>query len=115
MDAKKKQLNKLCWPYIEPCGVDNENRVCVFCESIMLEESLDAYKYVLECLFQFDETRTKSSIKMIYSDMFINESLLRSVGLSASLFYDQYHLINSVWKKYLHKYMITSIIIYTKC
>ena len=36
LDSKKKQLNKLCWPYIGPCGVDNENRVCVFCESLML-------------------------------------------------------------------------------
>ena len=74
----------------------------------MLEESLDAYKYVLEWLLQFDETRTKSSIKMVYSDMFINENLLRSVGLFSYLFYDQYHLIISVWKKYLHKYMIIS-------
>ena len=36
LDAKK-QLNKVYWPYIGPCGIDNENHVCVFCESLMLE------------------------------------------------------------------------------
>jgi len=31
--------------------------------------------------------------------MFIKETFLESVGLSACLFYDQYHLLHSVWKK----------------
>ncbi len=78
LDAKKKQINSLSWPYIGPCGVDNENRVCLFCESIVLEESHDAYHFVLDSMFSFETSRGEISKnhlwRLLYQENFTEET-----------------------------------------
>ena len=101
LDAKLKKMNVLSWPYIGPCGIDNENRVCLFCESLVVTESFDAYTFVLNSLFGFEPARSKKSIKVIYGDCIFNDSLLISLGLEAQLFYDHYHLLNRIWPENL--------------
>ena len=43
LDAMKRQLNKLYWCYVGPCGYDNNNRLAQFSECLCVEESFDGY------------------------------------------------------------------------
>jgi hypothetical protein len=101
LDAKKKPLNKLEWPYIGPVGVDNENKVVGFCEALVLEESHEAYKFVMDSLFEMELHRPRESLILVFGDLFITQNLLDELKLSAGLFWDHHHLTTQVWPKEL--------------
>ena len=101
LDAMLKRRNHLSWPYIGPCGIDNEKRVCVFCESLVCNESFESYEFVMTSLFQLEPSRNKHSIQIIYGDCMFNEQLLPNMNLSSSLFYDHYHLLHRIWPEKL--------------
>ena len=108
-DAQKKVKNNLNWPYIGPCGIDNENRVCIFCESIVLEESHEAYNFVFESLFQMEPRRSRQTIKIIYGDKELSTNILHKLHLQCSLFYDHYHLYHSIWPNHLSEVIFNSV------
>jgi hypothetical protein len=47
LDAMKRKLNSLHWPYIGPVAIDHEKRVVPLCECLCLEEALEAMLLLL--------------------------------------------------------------------
>ena len=54
LDACKRKLNHLHWPYIGPVVIDSDNHIQVVCESICCGELVDAYAFVMRSLLSFD-------------------------------------------------------------
>jgi hypothetical protein len=101
LDGQKRQYNKMNWPYIGPALKDNEMKVCLGAESIVVEESLKSYKWVLESMCEMEPLFDLSSIKIIFGDQLITHGLLVSLGIrdTCLLRPDFYHLTNEVWPK----------------
>jgi hypothetical protein len=100
LDALKKQMNNLQWPYIGPVVITNENRVAVVCEAIVIGETFDAYGFVLHSLEAMEPRRRLSTVKAVHSDCFLNQECLNEIGLSsAHLIWDHYHLLNQIWPR----------------
>ena len=58
VDAMKRDLNTLLWPYMATSMWNDLNEVCVGCEAIMLSEREEAYEAMLE--FQVRKPSTLS-------------------------------------------------------
>ena len=50
LDAQKQQYNEPKWNYIRPCIKDQEMKVRCACESLIVEESTSAYKWILQSM-----------------------------------------------------------------
>jgi hypothetical protein len=93
LDAQKRQFNNLNWPYIGPVVLDNECRVGVIAESLVLSECEESYKFVLKSIFEMVPEFDKDSIHIVFSDPGIMPSMLTNLGLEdAHLFWDNYHV-----------------------
>jgi hypothetical protein len=101
LDGQKRQYNRMNWPYIGPALKDNEMKVCLGAESIVVEESLKTYKWVLESMCDMEPRFDLSNIKIIFGDQLITHGLLVSLGIrdTCLLRPDFYHLTNEVWPK----------------
>ena len=77
----KQKYNNLCWPYCGPVVLDGENEIGVVAESLNLSESFEGYFFVLVSMFEMVPQFDPSSIKLVFSDDFIQESLLQSLGI----------------------------------
>jgi hypothetical protein len=85
LNAMKRKLNSIHWPYIGPLALDQENRVVLLYECLCLVEELDAYAFVLNSLEEMEPRRKKSTIRIIFADCFITDELLPMVGLERAL------------------------------
>jgi len=47
LDCKKKDMNRLYWPYIGPTIINNENKIGVVVESLCIDELEETYSFVL--------------------------------------------------------------------
>ena len=101
LDGQKRQYNRMNWPYIGPALKDNEMKVCLGAESIVVEESLKTYKWVLESMCDMEPRFDLSNIRIIFGDQLITHGLLISLGIrdTCLLRPDFYHLTNEVWPK----------------
>jgi len=81
------------WPYIAPTIINDLKKLCVICEAIVAGETNDAYIFILRSLFKMAPGRKPSDVHSVYSDEFLNRSVLDNTGLGhAKLFYDHYHI-----------------------
>lgn len=64
LDAMKRQLNDLYWPYVGPVAMHQEGRIVTVCESLVIEESLGMYVFVLNSLFEMERMREKYSTRI---------------------------------------------------
>jgi hypothetical protein len=113
LDAQKRKMNKLHWAYIGPVVVDNENTIEVVCESLMIEETHESEAFVLNSLFEMEPRRPPTSVKVIFGDCSVTESLLPLIHLDSeetSIFWDHYHLQDHVWKRGLSPSVYASVI-----
>jgi len=95
---KKKDMNRLYWPYIGPTIVNNENKIGVVVESLCIEESDDTYSFVLALLQDMEPRRKLSSIKVIFVDGFLNDTFATKMNMNSTvMFLDSYHLLNCIW------------------
>ena len=103
IDAMKRQQNCLHWPYIGPVILDEGKTIANIAESIVCMESLEAYEFVLQSIFEMAPGRHKSRVQVIAADCFVTPSLLASLGISATcrLMWDHYHILESIWPTYL--------------
>jgi hypothetical protein len=101
LDGQKRQYNRMNWPYIGPALKDNEMKVCLGAESIVVEESLKMYKWVLESMCDMEPRFELSHIRIIFADQLITHGLLDSLGIRETCLLrpDFYHLTNEVWPK----------------
>jgi hypothetical protein len=99
LDAMKRQQNLLYWPYIGPVVIDGDKKIRVIAESIVCTERLESYQFVLESVFSMTPGFDKSSIRMIFGDGIMGQSLLDRVGIATTchLGYDAFHLFNKDW------------------
>jgi hypothetical protein len=105
LDAMKRQQNSLYWPYIGPVVIDGDKKVRVIAESIVCTERLESYQFVLESVFSMTPGFDKSSIRLIFGDGIMGQSLLQSLGIETTchLGYDAYHLFNKDWPDHFNK------------
>ncbi|MGH7954494.1 MAG: hypothetical protein ACREOZ_00885, partial [Gloeomargaritales cyanobacterium] len=103
LDAMKRQLNNLKWPYIGPVVIDGYKKVSVVAEAFVNAERLDTYAFVMRSIFEMAPGRPKEKVTAIYGDCFLKQSLLESLGMADTtrLFWDHYHLLQQVWPKRL--------------
>ena len=98
LDCKKKDLNRLYWPYIGPAIITNENKVGLVVESLCVEESEACYSFVLKSLQDMEPKRKLTSIKVIFSDGFLTSSFATKLNLhNTIMFLDSYHLMNCIF------------------
>jgi len=69
------------WPYIGPPLKDNEMKVCLGAESIVVEESLSSYQWVLESMCQMEPRFHLSQVRIIFGDQLITQGLLVSMDI----------------------------------
>jgi hypothetical protein len=99
LDAQARQFNSSGFPYISPCVTDNENKVAQVAEAIVIEEETDVYVWVIKMMADIESRFHPKSIRLIYGDGKIVQSLLTQLDIDATctLRGDKWHLLNKVW------------------
>ena len=107
LDAMKRKLNSLHWKYIGPVALDNEKRIVQLCECLCVEEEIAYYAWVLQKLEEFEPRRKLISVRLMYADGLLTDTLLNMLGLEhpnvigsatgTDLIWDSHHLSSSVW------------------
>lgn len=111
LDAMKRQLNSLHWPYIAPVVQDQELRVCVIAESLMIEESYASYAFVLQSIFEMEPKRNRSTVGIIFADCIISKNFLADVGMeeTSHVIWDSFHLTSKVWPEALGEHVYVQV------
>jgi hypothetical protein len=112
LDSMKRQMNKLHWPYIGPCVLDDELRVQPVCECLIKSESLDSYAFVLNALFEMETNRQKQTVWIIFADGFLTNALLPLVGVSVEttrIIWNHFYLNNDVWPTHFGLYFYDKV------
>lgn len=106
VDAMKRKLNHLHWPYFGPVVIDCNSQVHTVCEAICCAERIDAYYFVIDSMFDMAATvRTRAQTKVIFADKFLDRNnsrtLLERLDISPTcrVFWDQFHIVSDNWPK----------------
>ena len=94
LDAMKRQQNALHWPCIAMAVLDGDKKIFVACESISCAERIETYAWICEFVFTNTPRQRREDVHMIFSDCFITDSLLLSLGIqdTCNIGWDAYHL-----------------------
>lgn len=104
LDAMKRGLHKLNWPYIAITMLNDLKKVCVGCESIMVGEQDEAYEFVVKSTCEMAPLRSLHDIYVVAGDGFFSQGLLQKWGLTKAKFIaDYYHLFDAVLAKHHRK------------
>ena len=96
LDAMKREMNSLNWPYFGISLYNELNNVCIGCESLMISETLDAYEFLVNSCFEMCPGRTKSDVSIVSGDGFFSQNTLRSWGqVNTKCACDYWHLFDS--------------------
>ena len=106
VDAMKRDLNTLLWPYVAVTMYNEMDCVCVGCEGIVLSEREEAYKEMLN--FQVTHSRRKKEeVYGISADGFLNQRIINEFGFTNTVFVmDYWHLFKQV-----SSYMFVSLVV----
>ena len=109
LDLMKIKYSSLHWPYIGPVGLDNEHRICLFCECLVVSESIENYVLCLQMLEIMEPRRRLRDIRIIFGDGFFNDDFLDKLGLhrpkthldteGTDLIWYFYQLSSDIWPK----------------
>ena len=96
VDAMKRDINYLLWPYMAVTMLNEMGNVCVGCEGIMLSEREEAYEAMLN--FQINNTRrTKDEVHGLSADGILNQEVIERFGFSKTKYVSDYwHLFHAV-------------------
>jgi hypothetical protein len=72
LDASKRDMNILGWPYIGSCIKDNKNKVRVIAECLCIAESIENYAWVLDTMTKMCPSFYLSKIKIVFADQLLN-------------------------------------------
>lgn len=104
LDAMKRSLNHLHWPYFGPTVLDSDGHIMTCCEAICSGEKVDSYKFVVGAMFEMSShARARESVRVIFSDKILDrsnsEELLQSLSItdSCKVFWDYYHITSKDW------------------
>ena len=96
LDAMKRELNTLNWPYFGISLYNELNNVCLGCESLMMSEQNDAYEFLLKSCFEMCPGRIPDDVSIVSGDGFFTQNTLETWGLFKAKFVaDYWHLFNT--------------------
>ncbi len=72
IDAMKRQTNSLHWPYVAPVVLDKKKSVAVIAKSLVCQECLESFEFVLNAVFQMAPKCKKKDVLLLASDCFVN-------------------------------------------
>ena len=99
VDAMKRDINTLIWPYMATTMYNEMNSVCVGCEGIVIGEREEAYNSMLDFQVRYSR-RSKSEVKAISSDGFLSQPIIEGMGFTTTKFIiDFWHLFHSILPK----------------
>ena len=117
LDAMKRTTNVYEWPYIGPTILNDMNRIGVVCEAFCINETKDAYKFILSSMIKMAPNFNPLNIKAIFADEFLDQKTIDEGGLpNTRLIYDHYHyhltLIKNIGVMYNEMYrpMFTTLL-----
>jgi hypothetical protein len=95
LDAMKRQLNSVYWPYFSIVLLDGFNKIALAAEAIGCVERVDTYIWLVQGALTMTPRRKKESIKVIFADGIMSERLLTKLQIEATckLCLDAYHLL----------------------
>ena len=101
IDAMKRGINKLLWPYMSITMYNEINCVCVACEAITCTEREESYNAMIQFVLKNSKRRTNEMINVIAADGFINQDCVTNkFGLTnATYMCDMWHLFDSILPK----------------
>ena len=101
IDAMKRGINKLLWPYMSITMFNEINCVCVACEAIICSEREESYNAMIQFVLKNSKKRTSENINVIAADGFINQDCVTNkFGLpNATYMCDTWHLFDSILPK----------------
>ena len=101
LDAMKAHMNTMHWPLISPSLKREDKTICVACESLIISECHDAYKFVVNSMFEMAPNAKKEDVYIISADGILDQSFISNeLRLpNARYIYDHWHLINKVLPK----------------
>ena len=101
IDAMKRGINKLLWPYMSITMYNEINCVCVACEAIICSEREESYNTMIQFVFKNSKKRTNENIHVIAADVFINQDCVTNkFGLPhATYMCDTWHLFDFILPK----------------
>jgi hypothetical protein len=105
LDAMKRQLNSLHWPYLSVVCLEGDKRIVVCVEGICCAERLDAYEWILRSMFAMGPKRKPAEVRMFFGDGIFGQGatqFLERLGLEETsyLAIDEYHLLYQDWPRY---------------
>ena len=110
VDAMKRDINTLLWPYIATTMYNEMDSICVGCEGIVLSEREEAYEAMLK--FQIENSRrTRDEVYGIACDGFLNQSIINRFGFIKTKFIiDYWHLFKQVSNDQVMALLMTSFL-----
>jgi len=101
MDAMKRELNEFGWPYISVTSLNEAGKVVVLIESILLDESEEAYKFLVSNLLKMCPRRSMDNYFIVSGDGFFSQEMIRRIGFEkANFIRDRYHFREAVKKRF---------------
>lgn len=91
----------LFWPYSSVCMYNEMNKVCVGCESIILGETKDSYKFMIDFMCESAPGRKRDEIDVVAGDGFFNQGMITDYFQlpNDQFLADHYHLHKYVLKE----------------
>ena len=99
LDMQKREVNKFGWAYFGPTMLDCEDRIVQAAESLVIEETISTYAFVMNSIAEMEPLRPLSSVSVMFGDCFLDDSLLVKLDIddTCTVVWDHYHLIHQVW------------------
>ena len=101
LDAMRHEFNKLHWPYIAPVAKREDGTICVTCESIVLQESHDAYIFVIDSMYEMAPLCSRDDVRIVSADGIMDETFVqeRLRFRNARFIEDIWHLVSGILPK----------------
>ena len=99
MHKKELSIKLGGWPYIGIVLRNHMNEICVYCEAVVLGETIAMYVWIIKTMCKLVPRWNLSKIRIIFGDGFISHTLLKDLNIEHSciLHGDYYHLLNEIW------------------
>ena len=103
MNAMKRKLTNLDWPYMSISMYNELNSVCIACEGMVCRERVEAYSAMVQFFFQNNNKRKKEDINVVATDGILDQDKVTHMLRLPNAIYmaDVFHLLDSILPKKL--------------
>lgn len=84
LDAMKRHMNNLHWPYLSFCVIDGDGSSASAAEGLFCEERGAAHVFGVQSMLEMSYGRTADEVRAIFSDAILDDTILRKIGLTNS-------------------------------